>query len=227
VSGKLQDLNKYDAYKPLVEHEVPLDTIQQALWLANQFETNPEEVIRHAINQFGLDNLLQEQGEQVSGQQQEEELELDPDDPLNGLQDHPLFQQLQERAQRLEEWEREQQALMQEEEASEQLDQFIAGLHNEHGDFDDLYVTALMANGMDPKDAVQQFKDLVQTHAQQLAETLNPGQQSQEQPPVVMGGAGNAGSGLPEPPTSLGKLSKGATADLAEQFIRNQMQQNQ
>lgn len=227
VKGQLEELNKYDAYKPLVEHDVPLDTIQQALYLAQQFENQPDVVVRNAINAFGLQGVLEEYAKEqgfVNNDDEDDDVEYDENDPLAGLESHPLFKQLQEKAQQIEEWEQQQQLSQQEQEAEAQLDAYLEELHENHGEFDDYYVTALLANGMDAEEAINQFQSLVKTQAEKLAGTLNPGQQ-REQPPVVMGGAGNAGSGLPEQTTRLGDMNKSSIADLAEQFIKNAQSQ--
>jgi hypothetical protein len=213
VKAKLQDLNKYSAYEPLVENEVPFEAIQQAMYLAQQFETNPELVVERAIESFGLDKFRQQQQaaqQQATVTPEGEEVEYeDGDNPLAGLENHPAYQQLLQQAQ---------EAYQYEEEAATQLEQYLEELHEEHGEFDDLYVTAMLANGLEAKDAISNFQSLVKAEAEKLAGTSTA---QQDPPPVVMGAAGNSGSGLPESNVRLGDLGKGAVADMVAQMIAN------
>lgn len=217
VQGKLQDQSAFEPYKPLIENKIPMEYIEQAVWLAKTFEENPEDVVAKAIESFNLEKFKpQEQAPATSSTPNPEE-ELDLTD-LEGLENHPAFKQLQEQAEELKRWKQEQESSKEEANASEILEQYLKELHEEKGEFNDFFVTALMANGIDAEEAIETYQTTVKSEAEKLAEALNTETQ-QSNPPVVMGNSGTAGSGIPEEPVSLGKMGKGEVSDLAAKFI--------
>jgi hypothetical protein len=219
VQAKLQDLNKYQTYQPLVDNNVPLDAVEQALYLAHQFENNPEEVVARAIEAFNLEQFKQGQQTNGSNSEEDEGMELDEENPLAGLENHPAYKQLLEKANQIEQFQLQQQEAISEEQAASELREYLDELHEEHGEFNDLFVTALLANGVEADEAVNMFQETVKTEAEKLAEAR--GQTTKVPPPVVMGGAGTTGSGSPDQTVRMGDLSKSAIADIAAQFIQN------
>lgn len=224
VQGKLQDLNKYDPYKPLVENNVPLESIQQAMWLAQQFETNPEAVVKQAIEAFGLEGfnttpVSNTSDEDEDDEDYEDDDEYDEDNPLAGLENHPAYKELKQKYDEVDRILKSQQSKVEEEESATQLEEYLKGLHDEHGEFNDLFVTALLANGVDAEEAIQTYQESVKSDAQKLAEALAAQNGQQKPPPVIMGGAGNAGSGIPEQPIKMGDLKKGDVNDLVTQYL--------
>lgn len=206
----------FNPYKPLVDNSVPMEYIEQAVYLAQQLEQNPEEVVARAIESFNLEKFKPQQVQQKPSEEDPDE-ELDLTD-LQGLENHPAFKQLQEQAEELKRWKQEQETHYEEEDAAELLSQYLEGLHEEHGEFNDFFVTALMANGIDAEEAIETYQSTVKTEAEKFAESLNPGTQ-QSTPPVVLGNSGNTGSGVPNEPVSMGKMSAGEVSDLAAKFI--------
>lgn len=215
VQQKLQDSSKFEAYKPLVEHNVPLESIQQALWLAQQFEENPEEVVQKAIDAFNLERFKTPANS--AEDDDDEDYEYDEDDPLAGLENHPAYAELKKKYDEVQGFLDQQRQTKEEEEASTELEQYLEEMHKEHGDFNDLFVTALLANGVQAEEAIQMYQSTIKTEAEKLAEAL--GQRPNTQPPVVMGGAGTAGSGVPEQPISFGSMRKGDVKDLVTQYL--------
>lgn len=204
LQGTVEQYQGYDAYKPLVENEVPIENIQKALWLAHQLDQNPEEIIGEAIKAFNLDYV--KASESAVGNQPDDEEDFDMTD-LSGLENHPAFKAIKEKAELVEQQLRQRQESDEEEVALNELQQELARLHQVHdeqGGFDDLYVTALMAQGVSPEDAVKSFNDTVNARAQALA-----GAVPVETPPVVMGGDGSSGSGVPSQHVKMGDLGKG------------------
>ena len=206
----------YNPYKPLVDNEVPMEFIQQAVYLAQQLEQNPEEVVARAIESFNLEKFKPQQVQPNPSETDPDE-ELDMSD-LQGLENHPLFKELKAKAEELDQWKQEQESYTEEEDAAEMLAEYLSGLHDEHGEFNDFFVTALMANGIDAEEAIETYQSTVKTEAEKFAEALGQGQQ-QSTPPVVLGNSGTAGSGIPSEPVSMGKMSKGEVSDLAAKFI--------
>jgi len=220
MQNKLQGVqSEFDPYKPLLENNVPMETIQQSLWLAQQLEENPGGIVQQAIEAFGLDYVPKDQIPVTPPANNEDE-EFDMTD-LAGLENHPAFKALQEKANEADRILRERQEREQETEATQQLEQYLQQLHGndeitKNGDFDDLYVTALMAQGVEAEDAIKQYQDTVNSAAQALA-----GQQQQQQqaPPVVMGGDGNSGSGVPNEVPNMGNLTRGGLNDVVLQYL--------
>lgn len=231
VNGKLQAVRSeyegYEAYKPLIENKVEVDRVQKALWLADKLEQDPNYIVQQAIEAFGLDYAPKGA---VTPPDPAGNVDPDEEDFGNGEFDitkHPQFQQIQ---QRLNAWEQERQR---EREAQEQqqhisaLEQEIVELHEKFDTklpdgtvvpgFNDLYVTALMAQGLDGEQAVKSFTDVFNQQAQALG--LNQQQTQQEPPPVVMGGDGNTGSGIPNQPTNFGSLSNDDLDNIVLQMI--------
>ena len=216
--AKLQGVQQeFDPYKPLLENNVPMETIQQSLWLAQQLEENPGGIVEQAIQAFGLDYVPKSQIPTPNDENDGENFDMTD---LEGLENHPAFKALKEKADEADRILRAQQEAQQETEATTQLEQYLEQLHgNEeitaNGDFDDLYVTALMAQGVEAEDAIKQYQNTVNSAAQALA-----GQhQQQTPPPVVMGGDGNSGSGVPSEVPNMGNLSRGGLNDVVLQYL--------
>lgn len=213
VQGKLQDSSsKFDPYKPLLEHGVPMERVEQALWLAHQLESNPQEVVQKAIEAYNLGYVP---ADQVSGDPSgTDDNEFDEGD-MQDLANHPLIKQMQQQFEQIQQREQQQQEQLQQSTAQQQLDAYLKELHDEHGEFNDLYVTALMANGADPVEAINEYKAEVKTAAQAML-----GQQQQaEQPPIVMGEEGTSGSGVPAQATDFGSMTNNDVENLVLQML--------
>lgn len=226
VQQKLQEARApFDPYKPLVDNNIPLEVIQQALWLAQEFENNPETVVEKAIESFNLERFkVQQQIPPETPPGSEFDTNEFGDVDLSGLENHPVFQQLKRQADELAAWKKSQEEAEETETAATELEEYLESLHTDHGEFNDLFVTALMANGLDAVEAIQTYQETVKSEASKLAEALNPS--TSQQPPVVVGGAGNSGSGIPDQPVSLGRMGAGDVSDLVTQMIEQANNQN-
>lgn len=214
VQQKLQEVRApYDPYKPLVENKIPVDMVEQALYLHHQLENNPQELVKKAIEHYGLDFIPKDQI-QTPDPEDLEDLEFDGVD----ITKHPAFQQLSQQLEQMNSTLTAQQQREQEEAQQEELDNYLNELEQEHGSFNKLMVATLIANGMDGEQAVETYKAEI-AQAVQAALGNNQQQQTQQQPPVVMGGDGTTGSGVPDQPVKMGNLSKDEILKLSLQFL--------
>lgn len=178
VTKKFQEqAAQYEPWKPVIESADP-DTVTQALQLLNILNTNPQYVYEQlAAAGFGQQQTPNGQQPlvQPNGQQNNEE-ELEPW--------QAQYQQMQEQFQVL-----AQAVLARHEQdmataAETHLDATLNSLREELGEYDENTVLALIANGVDPKQAVQ----YAQSYVEQAI-------QARQRPPApaVMGGR-NAGT---------------------------------
>lgn len=221
VQEKFQQIHQqYDPYKPLVENNIPLDEVQQALYLAHQLNTNPAELVQQAIDHFNLEQFKQAQS------QQQQNLN-DPDDPdgsedfsLDDLEDDPRYKALLEKQREIESKITKREQEEQEQEAEQALEQYLGELREAHGEFDENYVVTLLANGVDGEAAVKQFQNTVSQAAQALIQ-----QQQEQNPPrqtaVIAGSGGTSGSGVPDQPLKFGEMKDGQVSDLVAEYIKN------
>ena len=225
LQGTTEQYKPYEVYKPLVDNNVPLEDVERALWLASKLNEDPKSVVDEAIRAFNLEYApVSQQQTPNPPNNEEEEYDLEG---LEGLENHPAFQEIKKRAEELAAWREEQEREREEEEASNGLREALDELHNQYDikredgtvipGFDDLYVTALMAQGVDPEAAIKSFND---TFEQRIALAGGNQQQQQVTPPVVMGGDGNTGSGTPQENIRMGDLKNGDVQDLVLQMLK-------
>ena len=200
VKKRLEELTgRYDPYKPLVEQNIDPAFVTGAVEFATQLQSDPEEIIGQLIDAFGIESFIKKDD---MSQQQQVPGNIDPD-PFEELgidiTKHPAYiaqqqalQQIQERFTQFDQSE-------QEKAQAQEVDNLLTKLETEHGPFNRLFVTALLAQGIDGAEAVKVYKDTVNQAAGDLiAQQNNPPaqQQQQQQVPVVMGTDGAAGSGV-------------------------------
>ena len=225
LQGTTEQYKPYEVYKPLVDNNVPLEDVERALWLATKLNEDPKSVVDEAIRAFNLEYAPVSQ-QQQNPSDEEEEYDLEG---LEGLENHPAFQEIKKRAEELAAWREQQEREREEEEASNGLREALDELHNQYDikqedgtvipGFDDLYVTALMAQGVDPEAAIKSFND---TFEQRIALAGGNQQQQQVTPPVVMGGDGNTGSGTPQENIRMGDLKNGDVQNLVLQMLQQE-----
>lgn len=215
VTKRIQGLHsEFEPYKELVDGYEP-DYLSQAAQLMEALEADPARVVAALTQVYGLGG---EQGptgqQQVQPTAQDGTEEQNPFDSQFKLEEHPQFKQLQQLTETLaqtlltERQQREQEA------ADKELDTIITGLRKEHGNFDETYVLNLMAQGVDPADAVKQF----QTALTQFASQQNA---ASDAAPVVVGSDG----GYPSQQADLAKLSDKDTKNLVAQMLAQASQQ--
>ena len=209
VTKRFQDLHStYEPYKPFVEQWEP-ESISEALQLAQALESNPKEFYKALAKAYGFT-----ESEQGAENQPEEsapqELEYDPDDPLQArlAQQEELLRALSDKI--LGEAEAQEQARIQAEQDA-QLEQAMNSLKEQHGEFDEGFVLTKIASGVDPEEAVKQFQTLVGTWA---ARQNAPATSA----PRVIG----AGGGLPSTQVDPANLNSKQTKDLVVELLRAQ-----
>lgn len=218
VQAKVQGLHsQYDPYKEFAENQIDAETLKQSLYIANHLQSDPEGFVRRAIENFGLD-ILNPNNEQDN----DDMLKWDGED----ITKHPQFQALATQLEAINQWKQQQDQQVEQTQQEKQLEDYLDGLQEQNkdkGEFDRLYVSALMANGLKGEDAVNQFYETVNGYASKLLPGNQQQQQTQQQtqqPPVVMGGAGNAGSGSPNNPVNMGSLKNGEVSDLVIEMLK-------
>lgn len=203
VKKRLEELTgRYDPYKPLVEQNIDPAFVTGAVEFATQLQSDPEEIVGQLIDAFGIEGYVKKDD---MSQQQQVPGSVDPD-PFEELgidiTKHPAYvaqqqalQQIQERFSQFDQTE-------QEKAQAAQVDKLLTDLETEHGSFNRLFVTALLAQGIDGAEAVKVYKDTINQAAGELIAQQNPAQQQQQQQsvPVVMGTEGAAGSGVASEP---------------------------
>ena len=166
----------YKAYQPLIDNEVPLESIEYAPGLMEQLNQNPRGIYDALVQTFA-DEWGLNQGAPVA-------------DP--GYTDQPFGEEgyVDPRVAQLEEGfkqlagliigEREQVAQQQQlQEADTQLDQTLTDLKTRHGDFNERVVLGLMLSGMEPDEAVAEYQSSVNSALEASRRPPAPGVISQ------------------------------------------------
>jgi len=217
VQAKLQAVqSQYDPYKPYLERD-PQD-LQNAISLMEQMQQDPESVIQQAIDFFELSDKFRVNAAGEVEEVEENELGEMGIDVLKDPRIKALVDNYEKMNQKL--TEREQKELA--DKQTSELETLLTGLETEHGKFDRLYVTALMSNGVDAEAAVKTYFDTINAAVAQHTQQQNPA----VPPPVVMGGDGQTGSGIPNQPVELGKMKNTEVTDLVSQFIQRANEQS-
>lgn len=217
VGEKIRSVHaQYEPYKPLIEGQADPLRLQQAQALVEQLEADPNSVVANMIEHFGLDFVNKAALEALAVEDpSSEDYGLDDEDD-DKLLNHPLISQMKQTLDAIAEKEAEKAENERKTQAQTTFEQTLTQLETDHGAFDKMYVTALMSQGVNGAEAVKQYHDTVNQAAAKLA-----GQQVQTTtpPPVVMGGDGNTGSGIPDNAVRLGDLSNNDTTALVKQMI--------
>lgn len=179
------------------------DTVSQSLQVLQALSENPEGFYKALGESYGYG---QQQVQQQQQQNQPNEFVEQGQQPQQ--QDDPRFAQLEQLVGSLAESivsERQQQQEQQEE---QELYAFLGQLKQEHGEFDEDYVLTKIAAGVDPIQAVQQYRQLVGNNNGQQN---GPGQQA----PVVMSGSG----GVPSNTVDFRNLDRKGTQGLVASVL--------
>lgn len=210
VTQRFQSLqSEYEPYKPLFD-DYDAEALAEAVSIAQAMENDPEGFISAVMQAYGLDQgtagqqeakpegqQAQPQGEQQTGEVNPFEQKLTQHEELLRAMAETLVSERESRA---------------EAEGEAELDALLANLHKEHGEFDENYVLTLMANDVDPAQAVQQFNTLVQTHAKRL-----------NTPAAKVAGSG--GGGYPSQQVDLASLDSKSTKNLIVEMLKAEGQQ--
>lgn len=213
-----------DEYKPLegyrkfAENKIDPEYLVNSYNLARNFEQQPQAIVEEAIKVYNLDFAPKQDEPEYNEYEEQPNGQLDP--AMKALMDQ--MQQLQQRI--------DQQAQSEEEAQNiREYEQYLESLEETHGQFDRDYITALISQGVDGEEAVKRYKSL---SAQQLEQQVLGGSEGSEQqktpnPPTVMNGEGNSGSGLEQQPIDFGKASSGDIDDVVAKMLAASQQNNQ
>lgn len=216
VQAKFQEIHgRYDPYKEFAENKVDPALISQSLYLMDQLNGNPQEVLDQLIEAFNLKDQYGKQTVTPPVEPQNAVPDFDPDDDIMG---HPVVKAMQESLNKLTQAEDNRQQETQQQQGQRQLQETLDGLKAKHGEFDPTYVVALMSQGVDGDVAVKQYMDTVNQAAARIAGQTQ--QQTQQAPPTVLSAGGEVGSGVPQQPLDMGKMSDRETKDLVAEFIK-------
>jgi hypothetical protein len=219
VTQRFQALHsEYDPWKEIVEIGDP-DVVQGALQVAQVLEQDPGRFLKafaDAYPELVQEALAQPQTPNPqtppNGSTEQGLGDLDPDNPLVQRLSQ-LEQMLSQVAGGVNNMTEQQQ----QQENQKILDDTLAKLHAEHGDFDETYVLSQMAyRGLKPDQAIQEFKNNI------VAKYGQPQQQQQVPAPTVM----PPGGGLPATPIDVGELDDKATKALVASLLDSANQQN-
>lgn len=108
-----------------------------------------------------------------------------------------------------------QQTQQQTEAENAELDNYMAQLHEEYGDFDDQYVMLQLYNGRSPDEAINNFNALITQRASQSL-------QRQNGLPALLGSGG--GGGVASDPASVKNLDRGQVRSLVATVLANAKQ---
>lgn len=227
VQDKLTEVREqYAPYKEFIDNNVPAETLKNAYGLLNEFQTDPESVVKQAIEAFELDFVDPETHANAVAQAQaaaagdDDGLDLGDGTDFSSLENHPQFKQLMTMVEGLQGTLTEKQKEDQAKAEQEALDNTLAKLQEDKGDFDKVYVMTLMANGMTGEKAVEQYQTTInQATEAKLKEqgiTLSGGQSDT---PIVMNGGGDAGSGVAADPVDLGQLKNNELNDMVVELL--------
>lgn len=222
VQQKLQQVREpYQPYQELVENEVDPEQVKQALYIAHLLNTDPNAVVSKAIESFGLDYVPKSQVPSTplsSNTNSDDDFEFEDAETVD-ITKHPAFQALQQQLEQVNGKLTQQEQQEQYEQQQQEWDAYLKTLHEDPnvGEFDDDYVTALVANGATVENAIKDFQDRVKS----FAEKAYPNQQQQPAPqaPAVMSGNAGIGTGTPASDVRMGDLDKGQVNDVVQQFL--------
>lgn len=211
ITKKFQELQaKYQPYEQLGD----IESIQQALYVQQLIDSEPQQVVEALAQALGL----QVGPAQGPGQNNGNNGEVEIPEEFEGLPPK-AFQMLQQQQQALEAiaqmlLNNNQTAQQQQEDA--ELDQLLTSLKEKHGEFDEEYVISKMIAGADPDKAVQAYQNLIQNG---LNKRGNPGPEF----PILGGG----GVTPQEGGKKVTELNRNETKNLVAQVLAASAQQSQ
>lgn len=231
VQEKITELhNQYNPYKEFVESKVDPNQINQSLQLAQAIQEDPAGVVERMVEHFKL--------EQFKAQQQVPDPDLDDLDlgdlgsvDIETLKKHPAFKEVFAAAEKAEQLVQTQQQTLQQQQAAEQFQEYMESLHEKYDDettgfkFDETFVTTLIASGIDGDAAVEQYKAVLD-QARAGFVPVNTNQPPKVTPPVVMGGSGNNGAGVPDQAVKMGNLKVDDLNNMVTQMLAAAAQEN-
>ncbi len=199
IEAANNSLREFESYKPFVEHGITNDEIEQGLRLMYEINNNPQNVYNALANAYNFN--------------QTPEVSEEDDDTPEGYED-PRYSELQQGLELVSKIVLNDAQAKQAAQDDYELDQELNKLKEEHGDYDERYVLAMMQNGMSGAEAVEAFK--------QLQSSFN---QSRPFAPTLLGNSAG-GAGLPSNAIDPTKLSGKETRNLVTQMLEQAAKQS-
>lgn len=228
VQQKLQSVRdeykNLEAYKQFAKENVDPEFVEQAVIFANRFQQNPQAIMDHVNKQWNLGYANPSEVEQLKAQLQDD----DDEDPYSmnsssggskaDLLKNPEFLAMQQTLNEMKSQIEGYNEAEEEERAIAEHNALLDDYEKEHGSINRMLVTAFMSQGLDLDDAVSEYHKA-------LAGTVTPPEQEQagqaeKQTPVVMGGNGQSGTGVPGDPVKFGEMKKADVTDAVLQFLQ-------
>lgn len=179
-----------ETWQDVIQNSDP-DSVRQAVALAQAIEQNPEAVLRSMADAFSID-LTNGQG---TGEPVDSSALDDAD-----ITSHPKFKELEQGLGTIAEILLEQRRKEEDDANEKALNNLLSDMEKQHGKFDTPYITFLLGQGLEPDQAIEQWKSVINEAA---SVKLTPGNDA----PVVLG----AGGGLPSNQVEVSKLSDSDT----------------
>jgi len=215
VQAKIQSLHdQYDPYKNFIDNQVPAEVLEQAYAIAESLYENPQEMVAKAIEEFKLDYVPKEMLEELRKQQNQQEPKVNENgEQYFELEEEPQFLALQREVEELKGTLTKEQQRSLEAQQKEEYESYMEQLHDKFDTdggvkFDDTYVTALLSAGVDGEQAVKMYFDAINQAAALIANNGNTQENNTQvnNPPVVLGGSGESGSGISQQETNFAKM---------------------
>lgn len=199
--------SEYAPFAEFKEAGVSPEQIRMSMGLAKALEDNPKQVYDLLAQQFNFGAGPGQGDPDVV----DDELADLPDAVKQKLE---MFDAVQKQLDTLTQWAVTQQNSSAEAQEDQALENLMANLKTEHGEFDEHYVLSKMQAGMDPKDAVADYNSFV--------ERITTDAQRPKAPKIL-----GSGSIIPgEQGVDPRKLNPQATKDLVTQMLANNAAQN-
>lgn len=193
--GKVHsEYEPYKAWQPIAAEYDP-DTAMQAIQLLEALNEDPERVYRALQENFGYDQQTPEQGQP----NQENVFDVSEQPVVD-----PRLQTVEEMTNAMAEIMLSQQRAQDQAREDAELEQYLGGLKEQYGDYDEEYVLAHMHLGLTGEEAIQKFQALQQQFVA-----------NRPQAPTVMG----SGGGLPTQAIDVNSLDSKSTKALVAQFL--------
>lgn len=230
VQSKFQEIHKqyepYKGYKALVDNNIAPDYVENAVMLADQFQKDPNLVIKQANDAWNLGILTKAEADALrqsaAGNPNSTANQDDPFGSDSDLNDDPRVKALaaQVETMRKEFTEtREQQAQRENEEAWDNyLDELEEHCETEKLPFNRMFVDAMLQQGMTGEAAIQQYHQVLG------AQVVQNQQAAAQQPPAnaappVMGSGGTVGAGVSDGTIDFAGMKKTDLNKSIEQIL--------
>lgn len=216
------EYDEYKPYKAFIDANLDPGFVQQAVQLVEQLKQDPKNVLEQINQNFDLGYVSKDALPETNP---EEDLDFMNDDIFKDPRVKALadgLQQVQSQLKTQQEEDEQARALA---EFEEELDTLEKKAEEDKLPFDRTFVMALVAQGYNGEDAVNQFHKIL------AAQGLN-GQQQQTteevntDAPAILGGS-PAGSGLPNESVQFGQLSRNDLNNTVEQLLAQRAQSDQ